>query len=41
MPERTSGCSKQIDVNVLFERLTAALRDHLPGLSPAREARVG
>lgn len=32
---------KQIDVNVLFERLSAALREHLPGLARPREAPVG
>ena len=32
---------KQIDVNVLFERLSAALRDHLRGISPAREVPAG
>lgn len=32
---------KQIDINVLFERLTAALRERLPRLSPPREARAG
>jgi DNA-binding NarL/FixJ family response regulator len=32
---------KQIDVNVLFERLSAALREHLPGFARPREAPVG
>src|SRR5512143_231032 len=32
---------KQIDVNVLFERLSAALREHLPGIARPREAPVG
>ena len=32
---------KQIDINVLFERLSAALREHLRALSPHREATAG
>ncbi len=32
---------KQIDINVLFERLSAALREHLPGLTRPREAPAG
>jgi two-component system response regulator DesR len=32
---------KQIDINVLFERLSAALRDHFPGFTPARGATAG
>ena len=32
---------KQIDINVLFERLSAALRDHLRQFSPPREAAAG